>query len=91
MIEKAEVVAPENYDEIGVTLSLDRRGRHNAYRVFINAGVVVRREILTEGRNGSKALDEAARSLSLLLHEHGRGHVSFSQPEPIKLFLEHKP
>lgn len=90
MIEKAKVVEPESYDEIGVVISLDRRGRHNAYRVFISEGKVVRRETLTEGRNGSKALGEARQSLDLLLHDHGRGTIKFTQPEPVKLLLEHK-
>ena len=78
------------YDEIGVTLSLDRKGRHIAKRVFINGGVVVNTEVLTEGRNGSKALEEALRSLSLVLHEAQRGEIGMSQPEARKMILERK-
>lgn len=81
---------PESYDEIGVVLSQDRRGRMNAYRVFITDGKVVKRETLTEGRNGSKALGEAMSSLGLLLHDHGRRVVEFTQPEPVKMRVEHK-
>ena len=78
------------YDEIGVVMSLDRRGRHNAHRVFLMAGKVIKRELITEGRNGSKALEEALRSLSLVLHEAQRGEIGMSQPEARKMILERK-
>jgi hypothetical protein len=80
----------EEFEEIGVVLSLDRRGRHNAHRVFLNGGRVVKREAITLGRNGSKALEEALRNLGLVLHENGRGVIAFAQPEALKMILEHK-
>lgn len=80
---------PEDYEEIGVVLSLDRKGRTNAARVFLNDGKVVKREVITSGRNGSKALEEALRSLGLVLHDAGRGTVCFAQPEAAKLLLDH--
>lgn len=80
----------EEFEEIGVTLSLDRKGRTNAYRVFITGDRVVKRETLTEGRNSSKALEEAMRSLSLVIHQVHRDEIALVQPEAIRMLLEHK-
>ena len=76
------------YEEIGVTISLDRKGRHIAKRVFINGNKVVATEVLTEGRNGSKAMEEALRSLGLILHQAQRGEIGLVQPPPVKMILE---
>lgn len=78
------------YEEIGVTLSLDRKGRTNAHRVFVTEGKVVKRETLTEGRNSSKALEEALQSMGLVIHQVHRGELALVQPEAIKMLLEHK-
>lgn len=80
----------EEFEEIGVTLSLDRKGRTNAYRVFISGDKVLKREILTEGRNSSKALEEALQSMGLVVHQVHRGEIALVQPEAIRMLLEHK-
>lgn len=80
----------ENYDSIGVTISLDKKGRFNAARVFIKDGVVVKEETLTVSRGAAWALKEARASLERISTDWQRGYVSFEQPNPPKMFVSDK-
>ena len=78
----------EQFDSIGVTLSLDNRGRMNAARVFIRGDKVIKTETLTISRGAAWALKEARASLERISTDWQRGLVALEQPERVKMIVE---
>lgn len=86
-----ENMADEQYDSIGVTLSLDKRGRFDAKRVFIKGDKIIKSEVLTLGRSAVAATLEAEHSISRVTKEWMRGQIQLAQPEQLKFsFSEDK-
>lgn len=75
----------EEYDSVGVTLSLDARGRFDAKRVFAKGDKIVKTETLTQGRAASAATQEAVWSLERITKDWMRGLIDIKQPEQLKL------
>lgn len=75
------------YDETGVTLSLDNRGRWVAKQIFVKGSKIVKSEILTTGRAAASATQEAIWVLERVSKNYMRGLLELKQPDPPKFVI----
>ena len=78
----------DSYDQIGVVLSQDAKGKFSAHRVSISNGQVAKQDMLTVDRSPSWALKEAMENLSRLVSDWQKQKISFKQPEQLNLFVQ---
>lgn len=80
----------EDYESIGVTLTMERSGKFTAKRVFLNDGKIAYEEVLSQGRALQHAHKEASKTLALLVSDFQRRNIAFKTPKQLKLKLNVK-